>query len=41
VAGSACASTTAALSLATMSAGVPAGTHSPYQSEMWRPGRPA
>jgi hypothetical protein len=24
-----------------MSGRVPAGTHSPYQSKMWRPGRPA
>ena len=41
VAGSASVSTTAALSLATMSLGVPFGIQKPHHSEMWKPGKPA
>ena len=40
-AGSARASTTAALSLAITLLGAPLGTHSPHHREMWNPGRPA
>src|SRR3954463_709073 len=39
--GSFSASTVAAFNLATMSGGVPVGTHRPDHNVMWNPGRPA